>query len=183
VDLPSFLNRSDFIGKYLPGYVLVVLYILLFEFDKISSLDKDIITALVFVVAGPTLGYTITQFHRSLPYIRSAIIGDKDDSAKEELKKTVRRYARLKTLLSVEEKSELELAEAEYDFSISTGIVFLLLEAIIFYHIVINDLKLDPLIQIPFLVLAGCLFVNAHYQKTRAYYPLFSEFVKKYKIT
>ena len=145
-------------------------------------MDKDIFTALVFIVAGPTLGYTITQFHRSLPYIRNGIMGNKNDNT-EDLSKTVRRYAKLKTLLDEEEKAELEITEAEYDFSISTGIVFILLEAIVLYHIIIDDLKLSPLIQIPFLVLVGCLFVNAHYQKTRAYYPLFSEFVKKYKIT
>lgn len=107
-DFPSFFTRVDFIGKYLPGYVLVIAYIFLFKssliFDNEFKLDVDLLTALVFIVAGPSLGYTITHFHRILPYIRISIFELSNKSKHDRLKKSIRKYAKLRTLLTEDEK-------------------------------------------------------------------------------
>jgi hypothetical protein len=46
VELPSFLNMNDFLGVFLPGYVAVTLYLVLFHpqliFEEDSTLPFDL---------------------------------------------------------------------------------------------------------------------------------------------
>lgn len=185
-DLPSFFNRADFIGKYLSGYVFVVSYIVLFQsgliFGQNLKLDVDLFTALIFIVAGPALGYTITHFHRSLPYIGNRIFGASNQAKQNSFDRSFWRYAKLRVLMEEGDKTELDHSEAEYDFDVSSGLVFLLLEILVIYNYVVFDLKINILFQIGFLIMASCLFVNAHYQMTRSVKPLISMLFRKYNV-
>jgi hypothetical protein len=70
----------------------------------------------LFIVAGPAVGYTLRQLHR----VFYQIIG------KKELRtKALEQYYQLRILLNDSEKNELDMAEAAYDFNISTGLILL----------------------------------------------------------
>ncbi len=70
VEPPSFLNINDFLGVFLPGYVAVILYLVLFQpqliFDSDTALPFDLFSAIVFIIAGSTIGATLKQFHRAV---------------------------------------------------------------------------------------------------------------------
>ena len=178
-DLPSFFNRSDFLGKYLAGYILVVSYILLFKIeiltDDSGKIDASLFSSLVFIVAGPAFGYAITNLHRSLPYIRNMILGTNLDN-------TVRRYAKLRTLLSEGDKSELDMAEAEYDFNFSAGIVFIVLTLLTIYNVISRNVQFNEFYFIVFIILAVCLFINAYFQLTKSFRPLLYALLVKYNV-
>ena len=75
-DIPSVFNRVDFISILLPGYVTIITYLIVFQptvFFTGDQLSFDIISAVIFLVAGPALGMTILQFHRGLRAIYSKI--------------------------------------------------------------------------------------------------------------
>lgn len=179
-DLPSFFNRSDFLGKYLSGYVLVISYILLFKIELLTGdpkrIDASLFSSLVFIVAGPAFGYTITNLHRSLPYIRNIILGTNLDN-------TVRRYAKLRTQLSEGDKSELDMAEAEYDFNYSTGIVFVVITLLTLYNVMNGSVQFNEFYFVVFIVLALCLFINAYFQLTKSFRPLLYALLAKYKVS
>ncbi|MFL6485604.1 MAG: hypothetical protein ACJ71D_02670 [Nitrososphaera sp.] len=67
VEIHSFLNFATFFGTFLPGYVAMSLYLALFQpqllFDKGQSLSADLFAAIVFIVAGPTIGAVLSQVH------------------------------------------------------------------------------------------------------------------------
>ncbi|CAN5346027.1 hypothetical protein BH18THE2_BH18THE2_30270 [soil metagenome] len=64
-DLPSFLNMVDFFGVLLPGYIAVILSIVLFYPDVLTKvggdaeISVDLFSAVVFLIAGPAVGYTV----------------------------------------------------------------------------------------------------------------------------
>ena len=132
VDVPSFFNRVDFVGKLLPGYLTVTVYLLLFHYDLLISkgetsgeggpIAADILTAIIFVVAGPAIGYAIARFQRSLPYIRHRIFGFANITVEESWWDYTRNYAIMRIEMCSEEKNELDQTEAENDFLASTGV-------------------------------------------------------------
>ena len=79
-DLPGFLNKTDFFGKTLPGYISIILSIFLFWPDyflqctKPDGISADIFSAVVFLVAGPAVGYILYLLHRYLYTISFMLI-------------------------------------------------------------------------------------------------------------
>jgi hypothetical protein len=72
-DLPGILNRVDFFGVLLSGYIAVILSAVLFFPDFLTKaggedaeISADIFSAVVFLVAGPAIGYTVKSFHRNV---------------------------------------------------------------------------------------------------------------------
>jgi DNA-binding FadR family transcriptional regulator len=70
VDIPSVFNKPDFLGILLPGYIGVMLAVALFlpelaPVKQSQGLSLDFFSAVVFLVAGPALGYTLRQLHRT----------------------------------------------------------------------------------------------------------------------
>jgi hypothetical protein len=69
-ELPSFFNKADFYGKLLPGYITVILSLTLFSPDLVGrggqAISFDIFSAVVFLVAGPAIGFTLQVFHIEL---------------------------------------------------------------------------------------------------------------------
>jgi hypothetical protein len=109
-ELPSFFNKADFYGKLLPGYITVILSLALFSPDLVVSRDQaisfDIFSAVVFLVAGPAVGFTLQVFHRYLYTIRSIITKDNQNRAAE-----VRQYAALRIAAMMREWSWMLLKQ------------------------------------------------------------------------
>ena len=120
VEVPSLFSRVDFIGKVLPGYILITTYLFLFKsnalFGATPLLSVDLFTAIVFVIAGPAFGFAITKFQRSLPAIKNAIPPKKDQKYKLWLNKYTSSYGLLRAKMNTEDRAELDLTEAELRF-------------------------------------------------------------------
>jgi hypothetical protein len=180
VDIPSFLNRIDFISILLPGYVAVTTYLLVFQPTILFSEQApefDIISALLFIVAGPALGLTLAQFHRSALaiYRRGLAQIHTTSSKKKKREKFLREYASVRLKMTTEEKTELHEVEAFYDFSISSGLALCALSLFGF-------LKLGLLRFEPFILLIGglVLLVGGYLQWSDAYSPMIRHLIRKY---
>lgn len=143
VEIPSFFNKPDFVGALLPGYIAVILGLAIFlppsnpiqQLNSIQQLNPiqnntgiqlDFFSAVVFLVAGPALGYTLRQ----IQVIFFTIIWrlywkKKDEKAKKEHKKVQQQRFLVKYRLSDIERNYLAISEAKYYFNTSTGLVFL----------------------------------------------------------
>jgi hypothetical protein len=196
-EIPSFVDKSSFFGAVLPGYVGVVLIVALFlpQFIPIQktndgSFSVDFFTAIVFIIAGPAVGYSVRQFHRYIYLIQGELPLRKKTNGKEkevsiaeqteesDREKDYRQYAEIRIKASEEEKKELDDAEAGYDFSVSTGII--LITIAIFY--MVNFKALLSWINISLIFLGIIFFVGAVIERNEVYSPLYFALVKKHKI-
>ena len=180
-DLPGFLNKSDFYGKVLSGYIAVIISIFLFwpdyffQLTKSTEVSADIFTAVVFLVAGPALGYTLFLFHRYLYTIRSAL--ESDTAKKNDRATFIENYYTVRTFCSDAERQEIDQTEAEEDFSISTGIALLVID--IFY--VTHNFDLDNLhIKLGLLFGSIFLFLSTILHNKESYSPLINILILKY---
>jgi hypothetical protein len=114
-DLPGFLNRVDFFGVLLPGYIAVILSAVLFFPDFLSNVggenaefSADIFSAVVFLVAGPAIGYTVRSFHRNV-YSILGLLNKKNRTARQ---KNNNLYAEIRINASKDDREELDLVEA-----------------------------------------------------------------------
>ncbi len=161
-DLPSFLNKIDFYGKLLPGYVLLVIYSLLFRAalpTPVNVAVGDLGFSVYFLIAGAAIGYTLFQSERLIRHtLRSllATIRGKRQELETYLKKFV--SARLKS--NAEQKLELDDVISQYDFaaSLSLGLYGLFLRSIV--------LKMELSI-LALLFLSGTFFSVAAWQTSR----------------
>lgn len=185
-NIPTIFNRSDFLGKLLPGYVAVILSLVLFYPQLLyipnqknqntqQLLPFDIFSAVVFIIAGPTVGYMLQTFHRNLYTIR-VWLSRRNAVKKQQRKEEIEKYARLIALCTNDEKERLQEAESAYDFSISTGIVFALIG--ISYSIYKGIFEL---ITIPMFILSFILFLGGVIDRDDTYFPLHDELYNKYK--
>jgi hypothetical protein len=179
VEPPSFLNINDFLGTFLPGYVAVTLYLALFQynllFGSVNALSFDLFSAIVFIIAGPTIGATVRQFNRSLqqailrPIVRAYQKG-KDQKKREQRSSTeFDRYAIVRLKTSDAPLNELEKSEAIMDFCSSTAIVLLILGI---WHLVVT-MTFTPLIHVSVFVLSGILFMGAILEYKLSFVPIF----------
>jgi hypothetical protein len=178
VDVPAVFNRPDFLGALLPGYIAVIL-IVIFFFPKIipmqdgeqaKGLALDFFSAIVFIVAGPAVGYTLRQLHRTF----YTLMGTRDKKVR---KAAVEQYYALRIALNDSEKSELDMSEAAYDFNISTGLVLL---AFGLYSIV----KFGPIPEwnnIPLIVASIVCFIGGYIERSEGFTPLYTKLVLKYR--
>ncbi len=173
-DIPNFFNKADFFGKLLPGYLAVVLFLVLFKSDLLVSqengISADLLLAVVVIVAGPALGLGIQLFHRHL----YSIWGQLTRSSKRSTE--IDDIARIRLLCSNDERFELEKAEADYDFSISTALVLAILGA---YHFATLGTFAVHIPAILFLV-AGVFLLGAYYERLESYGPIARELMRKY---
>jgi hypothetical protein len=112
----------------LPGYVAVVLGIILFSpsllnisTDNGSSLPNnlsfEIFSALVLIVAGPAIGFTLSE----------AITVALTFVYQEEKHKFLRAYSRLKFKCTDVERAEMDNVDSRISFTRSTGIVLIII--------------------------------------------------------
>jgi hypothetical protein len=128
--VPSIFNKADFWAMLLPGYVTVILGIIIFDpamfemFHSASGLPFDIFSIVVFIVAGPAVGFILWQiyFHLSSLARFSSITFNK----KYEFQ---RAYQSLRLVCSDSEKDELSLVDGRYIFGFSTATGLALISA------------------------------------------------------
>lgn len=66
-DLPSFANKADFYGVLLPGYLVLLAYLFLFHPSALSlpsAQSFSLLSVVIFVIAGPTIGLALQQSQR-----------------------------------------------------------------------------------------------------------------------
>lgn len=182
VEPPSFLNTNDFLGTFLPGYVAVTLYLALFQYDLLfgddNALSADLFSAIVFIIAGPTIGATVRQFHRSLqqsilrPIVRAYQKGKRKKDQVSLTEFDTYAIARLKT--SDAPLNELEKTEAVMDFCISTSIVLLVLGI---WHLVAT-MTFTPFIHVSVFILSAILFMGAILEYKLSFVPTYLNLVR-----
>jgi hypothetical protein len=200
-EIPSIFNRFDFLGIILPGYVAVILSIVLFRPDLLSIANEestfDLFSAVVFLVAGPTVGAVLQIFHRCLysirylitkgrhPELKSVALTVQQNPSKENIEsflKTLSKdrsfflklYYAVRIRSSAEEKSELDRDESVYDFCISTAIVLLLIGL----SYLIYKYSFDVL-TLPIFVLSAILFVGGYFQREEVHGFLIEQLIRK----
>ena len=129
--IPSFLNRIDFWAMLLPGYLIIILGILLFFpyliYGSINiaynapvekgTIPFDIFAAIVFLVAGPAIGFTLSQaviFFASLIFFTT-----KYDFACA--------YSNLRTKCDDKTRLELDSIDTRITFNSSTGVALIII--------------------------------------------------------
>jgi hypothetical protein len=187
VEVPSFFNKIDFFGRLLPGYVVVTLFLILFRppiLDESSRqllstgiISFDLFSAIVFIVAGPAIGFTLTWLGRIFGYFWQRIRSVGRPIAKERINNYIKKYSELKVNLSEVDQARLDLTEAEYDFCASTciGLAFIAIYSV--YHS--PELRLSLLLIIASSVI---LFIGTIYHKSQNYGPLLYSLFTKYNI-
>jgi hypothetical protein len=133
--------------------VAVIAYLVIFKPETLLSngnMSYDILSAIVFIVAGPALGLTLSQLHRgainiyqdikyrkgkkTLELTEDQIAKLSPEKQKERQKERIiqqilivsrKRTAQIKLNANEQESNNLARIEAFYDFSMSTGLVFL----------------------------------------------------------
>jgi len=177
VEVPSIFSKPDFLGVLLPGYIAVILTIVLIFPDLVpvqnnQGLSFDFFSAVVFIVAGPAIGYTLRQLHRILYTVISLGTLEK----KEKRKQAIEQYYALRIAIGDPEKMELDMSEGQYDFNISTGIVLLLISL----YLWLNNPSSLPWLSILMMVMSGILFVGGFLERKEGFIPLYKKLVQKY---
>lgn len=183
VDIPSFFNKPDFLGALLPGYIavilgLVILFPELAPMEKDTELQLDFFSAVVFLVAGPAVGYTLRQ----IQIIFFSILVRKSGITISKLKVGEEGMYSLKSFeliykLNESERDALTMAEARYFFNTSTGIVLLLAGA---YFSYINGISF-VWASIPLLIASLIFFVGAFVEVKESWAPQLHTLYGKYR--
>ena len=176
--ISSFLNRIDFLSILLPGYVATVAYLIIFKptiFLSTNTISFDVLSALIFVVAGPALGLTLREFQRDATAFYDGIRNRFNKKRAAEDKAFLSAFAIVRLKMTADEKSELDEALALYDFSSTAGVAFAGLA--ILAGINIGWLRFEWIIL---LGIAGLLFVGGYFQRDEVYTPLILHLTAKY---
>lgn len=181
VDFPTFFNKADFFGKLLPGYVAITLYLALFKGDLLlnrstSPLSFDLFSAVVFLIAGPAIGFTLFAFQRTIYTMQSLMSRNK--KKKQIRKDFVRDYAKVRIYCNPDERSELELNEAQLDFCISTGIALIIVDS---YYIIVNANLVQMEVKMSILVVGIVLLTWGRVSIKESYSALINHLLRKYK--
>lgn len=83
-------------------------------------------------MAGPALGLTLFQFHRSVLSLYKQI-RPRNPEDKEKINKFLQDWAKTSVNLTSAEKIRLDEVEAYYDFCVSTGLVLVALTVFAFF--------------------------------------------------
>jgi hypothetical protein len=129
--IPSFFNKADFYGTLLPGYLLVLVYVFLYQPSILSaatSTSLDILWTVVFLVAGPVVGLTISEVSDIVEWYlwrytrgRSVRVKVGRDKVAWTLKLNDFSYFWTRIHTQDNELNEIDLGEAHYNFGISAG--------------------------------------------------------------
>jgi len=193
--IPSFLNRIDFWAMLLPGYLIIILGMLLFFPDLINgsndntdnatgkneTISFEIFAAIVFLVAGPAIGYTLSQAVIFFSFLM--FYSTKYDFAYA--------YSLLRTKCDDKSKSELDSIDARITFNSSTGVALIIISLLVILQPYLNIYK--PLINdneylkrgiVAFLtILSGILFIFSSYTEvSKVRIPLICKLLKEHNI-
>ena len=174
-DIPSFFNKGDFYGVLLPGYLVIITYLALFHPSLLlgtTALPFDLLSALVFLVAGPVTGLTvraIVDLVIRLLYIR----GSKE--RRKELDRFARWYVHGRLCATDAERLELDNMEAELKFNTSSGLGLAALGLARIYFRGVDFLSIVPLG-------ASVLLLIAYFSLRYDWGYLIVELMKKYPL-
>jgi len=148
-DIPSIFTKVDFYETLLPGYLVVLIYLFLFQPTLLSvtnSASFDFLTAVIFLVAGPVVGLSLKQ---ALDIAVRGLWTRRSKTKKDWLFRynNALYFARLRA--SDSERSEVDRLEAEYEFDISGGAGLVVLGAA---HAVVQVKTIDI---VSLLILGG----------------------------
>jgi hypothetical protein len=160
----------------LPGYIAVILTIVLIfpeltPVQKENGLSLDFFSAIIFIVAGPAVGYTLRQLHRIFYNILGAL-------KKSKRKQAIEQYYELRIAMNDSEKAELDMSEGQYDFDISTGIILLVTAS---YFAIIKN-PLPEWTSILMMGMSIILFIGGYLERKDGYIPLYTQLLMKYKL-
>lgn len=177
VDIPSFFDKIEFYGTLLPGYLVVTIYLLLYESNRILSATEaisfDLFSAIVFIVAGPALGLALAMFHRNLFTLKRFFQTTEGLKVRDDFLKN---YAKVRIKLTPDEKFELDKTLADYDFSLSVGIGFLMLFLYDIYFF--GNIRLIQLA----LVVPGIFFIlGSQAERAESFTPMINLLIEKYE--
>ena len=81
----------------------------------------------MFIVAGPAVGFTLTWLGRTFVYFIQYLLGIKRPPVRERANNYISKYSKLRVQLNELDQARLDLAEAEFDFCVSTciGLAFI----------------------------------------------------------
>jgi hypothetical protein len=177
--LPSFFSRPDFEGEFLPGYVAVITWILLYKssafLNLTSSSPLDLLSAVLFLVAGPAAGITLRQIHRSVIDGLHHFAGTA--KSRESYQTFLVGYAKIRMLATADQKAELDDSEGLYDFGMSVGIAFL---AFASWNIAHAELWLETAVLI---IISLLLFLGSYIEFSDSYGPQANVLLTKYAKT
>lgn len=127
--IPSFFTRADFWVMLLPGYLSITLGLFLFSPDTLSSSTSNeptLLLVVIFIVAGPAVGFILWHLYIVFSQLGFNVIRHPD--VKYEF---LREFSRLRASCKEEQRTELDVIEAQYQLGISTGIALLII--VVFY--------------------------------------------------
>ncbi len=160
-DIPSFFNKADFWGTLLPGYFGILVYIALFQ-RSILSLSStqsfDLLSAVIFIIAGPVIGLILQQSHRIVLTTYGHLRNGKDA---DEFRKG---YDKLRLKAKTAELATLDLKESEYDFNVSSAIALTILFGAYAWSTHIQDQWAWTLVPGVALLFIGAYFAISDYE-------------------
>jgi hypothetical protein len=122
VELPSFFNRNDFFSVLLPGYITIVLYLVLFQpaaiFENKEENQFNLFSVVLLIIAGPAIGGLLRALHRFYYQIRSYFGGARGGIQRKE---RLKGYAKIRIKCKADQLSELDRQDSEYDFRVSNA--------------------------------------------------------------
>lgn len=178
-DFPSIFSKTDFYGILLPGYLVLVASILLFRPDVLLNAPSsfDLLSTVVFVVAGPVLGLTIQQSQRIVFGNLWAWSKAKKTGKKNEYRKFMKDYHHARLESSESERLELDINEALYDFNVSSLVGLTALSLAYF-----SVRGFASVLQVLILLFADILFLAGAYFSRNDYGYVVRELIEKHPL-
>ena len=186
-------NRNDFVSFLLPGYVNVLSLVIIFRPGLLTfqGFSIDLFSTVLLIVAGPALGITLRQFYRTAWLIYDGVRNKVSDRRKAKRKpdsggslvtpppplpvpigtegRWSKEYARIRLEANSKETTELENAEADMDFTLSTALG-LFLQAIIS---LVSPISTQ--ISAGLFIASAVLFVGGYFEWLESFGPTYNE--------
>ncbi len=168
MSIPMFFSKDDFYGRLLPGYAAIILTIYYFNFTpNLSGISPSIL----FIVAGPVIGYILCSV---TSYFGSIITSIEQDDTYHDFRKE---YAKIRFKATEMQIRELDNTLSTYQFCISTGSIFVFLSTIKIFE---NLKNVEFFTIFIFIIGIILLFISMdEYEDFRyIYHELESEFIE-----
>ena len=122
--IPNSFTRIDLWAMLLPGYVTLIISLLLFYPSSLNignDATFNLFAAIVFLVAGPAIGFTLTQFIHMFVY----------GLWHHERYNFIREYSRVRLNSKDNKNSEFDNIDAKTTFSKSTGLGLVIIASLL----------------------------------------------------
>jgi len=198
VDVPGVFNRNDFVSFLLPGYVNVLSLVIIFRPGLLTfqGFSIDLFSTVLLIVAGPALGITLRQLYRTTWLVYDGIRKEVSDRRSRKKKPDERgshilpppppgpietegrwskEYARIRLAAEPRELVELENAETDMDFTLSTALG-LFLQALASIVVPISRQA-----TIGLIIISLILFLGGYFEWLDSFSPIYIEIRSKHQ--